>query len=332
MDKISIFNYEAFYLDYLECNLGEEDTALLMEFLKKHPEFRMEEEELPVLQSPSSSLDKDFLSTLKQVDLSTDTITASTVEQFMIASIEGQLNSQKQIELEIYLSVTPAAAKEMELFKKTILPAPTMIFDGKDDLKKKKTIMLWPYLSIAAAAAVIAFFVWIGVRTNVTEAPSYAKKNTPEIKKDERKLEEDPTINRDQFVADQDQTTTLPEKGIVIPDDNKESKGEDAQPRKELDKINDMRTRTAGNLTLAMFNEEPSRITQPSQSPPVQQVRSDYASLGFDQMSNPIKPITKKIAEVTNKEIDFRSAKPTKRNSGGFFLKIGSLEISHKKH
>jgi hypothetical protein len=49
-------------------------------------------------------------------------------------------------------------------------------------------------------------------------------------------------------------------------------------------------------------------------------------------MSNPIKPITKKIAEVTNEEIDFRSAKPSKKNSGGFFLKIGSLEISHKKH
>jgi hypothetical protein len=49
-------------------------------------------------------------------------------------------------------------------------------------------------------------------------------------------------------------------------------------------------------------------------------------------MSNPIQPITSRLGTAIKKEIDFRAAKPSKHTSGGFYLKIGKLEVSHQKH
>jgi hypothetical protein len=43
MERISIFNYEAFYLDYLEGRLNQEDSALLLLFLESHPELIVED-------------------------------------------------------------------------------------------------------------------------------------------------------------------------------------------------------------------------------------------------------------------------------------------------
>ena len=58
----------------------------------------------------------------------------------------------------------------------------------------------------------------------------------------------------------------------------------------------------------------------------------NYVSIAFNDMSNPIQPITQRLGVAIKKEIDFRTAKPTKRSSGGFYLKIGKLEVSHQNH
>ena len=47
-------------------------------------------------------------------------------------------------------------------------------------------------------------------------------------------------------------------------------------------------------------------------------------------MNNPISPITNRLANVVKQEVDFRTAKATEKRSGGFYLKIGKLEISHR--
>ena len=57
---------------------------------------------------------------------------------------------------------------------------------------------------------------------------------------------------------------------------------------------------------------------------------SDYTILGFNDMNNPISPITNRLANVVKQEVDFRTAKATAKRSGGFYLKIGKLEISHR--
>jgi hypothetical protein len=52
----------------------------------------------------------------------------------------------------------------------------------------------------------------------------------------------------------------------------------------------------------------------------------------FQDMNNPIKPITNRLSDVVKQEVDFRMAKATEKTPGGFYLKIGKLEISHRKN
>ncbi|MDP5012056.1 MAG: hypothetical protein NWQ47_12565 [Crocinitomicaceae bacterium] len=62
------------------------------------------------------------------------------------------------------------------------------------------------------------------------------------------------------------------------------------------------------------------------------QSTKDVAYMGFQDMKNPIKPITKRLGDVVKQEVDFRAAKTTSERSGGFYFKIGKLEVSHRKH
>ena len=69
MERISIFNYEAFYLDYLEGNLSQEDNALFLAFLSQHPELKMDEEEIDfLLPIEEVSLTTNFKAGLKAID------------------------------------------------------------------------------------------------------------------------------------------------------------------------------------------------------------------------------------------------------------------------
>ena len=83
--KINIFNYEAYYLDYLEGNISEEDAAVLLDFLDKHPELKMEDEELPVFKEVEVSLcSLDFLKETVDTDPSKEKIKkASSLRPFI---------------------------------------------------------------------------------------------------------------------------------------------------------------------------------------------------------------------------------------------------------
>jgi hypothetical protein len=53
---------------------------------------------------------------------------------------------------------------------------------------------------------------------------------------------------------------------------------------------------------------------------------------GMNEMENPIQPITKQLSHLTKKEIDFKISKPKSKGGKSFYLKIGKLEISRKRH
>jgi hypothetical protein len=91
--------------------------------------------------------------------------------------------------------------------------------------------------------------------------------------------------------------------------------------------------RAPKNIQLAKHDLEILEEASPYVPTKVETIRnSDYASLGFQEMNNPIKPVTSRLGDLVNQEVDFRTAKASEKNSGGFYLKIGKFELSHKKH
>jgi len=201
MERISIFNYEAFYLDYLEGNLSDADTAMLMAFLEEHPECRMEEELLVTLDEPES-FSYQAKNSLKQVDES-DAINLSNVEHFIIADAEGILDKQKQSELHEMVAESPVLQETQSRYKAVYFtPDTSLHFQNKRSLKRRESLVLWPYISVAAAAAAVVALVFLtdfdnsGQATKITPktgTPVFAdndvtapneQKNTSEVKDD----------------------------------------------------------------------------------------------------------------------------------------------------
>lgn len=333
MEHISIFNYEAFYLDFLEGNLNEEETALFLAFMEAHPELKLEDESLFSVEVETSSLDSQFKDSLKQVSFADAPITLSNVEQFLIAETEGQLSSAKLSELEAFVAANPSLRQSQKLYAATHLKADTsIVYTEKEGLKRKKAIVLWPYVSLALAASLTAilFYVYYSgnqllvngptntiVQTDSTEVLPKKESNKEEINLDQLNQHQQPT-NKD-FVALSNPTS----------DQNIQTPIKQDRPT-QIDRLNikGVKTIKSKKTDFEIIERNPADLAVQS----VNNQSADEAYMGFQDMKNPIKPITNRLGDAVKQEVDFRTAKTTSERSGGFYFKIGKLEVSHRKH
>lgn len=333
MERISIFNYEAFYLDYLEGNLSEEDTRMLMEFLETHPECRLETEELLSFEEDSDvALTFANKDALKMVDES-EAITPKNIEHFMIADSEGILPAEKSKELTEAIGTDESLIQTRKRYASVYFePDTSVIYTDKEDLRRSRKIVLWPYVSGAAAAAIIGFVAFFGFNTSnmghvqitldglATEMPDFSFIN-PEINRG-------PETQNGSNGNGESQTYVASSSAFENGTKNKNlsdivSKGPlksktvpgltsfDAKPLLPVTKINsdDLAVRTApGSET----EEEIAKNDAP--------------------MVNPIKPITKYISDKSKTDVEFGNRKATEEKKGGFFIKIGKFELSRNKH
>lgn len=336
MEKISIFNYEAFYLDYLEGNLSDEDTALLLTFLEQHPDLKLEDDHLPLLEEDTAELDLQFKSDLKQIMFNETVINSDNVEQFMIAQAEELLDQKKNSELEAFIAENASLRKSRALYAATrIKPDYSIVFADKEGLKRSRRIGIIPYIAFAAAASVIAFvFIFMqegndpirnNGRTGLADLDSTKqieqRKDTDDI--DNKQV---PNPDEDVFVPGKTFATIAKEKetGIHPP---KEKQNE------ALKNIDQIKLRSPKAFELAHLDQDIIESKKSNSTERSTETRtSDYAQLGFQDMNNPIKPVTNRLGDLVNQEVDFRTAKATQKNSGGFYIKIGKFELSHKKH
>jgi hypothetical protein len=132
--EINKNNYEAFFLDYHEGTLSPEQVAELLLFVEQHPELRMEFESFEnITLDEFESASFDAKDSIKKEII----ITSANVEEYMIRSIEGQLNTLETKELHAYISGKPELLKTFALYNSTILEAAEDIrFEDKDLLKR----------------------------------------------------------------------------------------------------------------------------------------------------------------------------------------------------
>lgn len=325
MERISIFNYEIFYLDYLEGRLSEEDTRMLMEFFEEHPECKLDDPDLPTLDL-NEELTFSGKSDLKQTD-DNEAITIHNADHFMISEAEGLLSNEKKNELDRLVTTNEELTADRKRFAAVYFsPEEDMVFAHKGDLKRKKTIVLWPYVSGAVAAAVIGFIFLTGNGTDSVGPMNFEFGAGP----------------------------TTAEKPIVIPATDLNEVPNDEAPikffnaslttdggskiHKEDRKIMDRIVRKPGQLIKPKMSFDNRKLKPLNVNPlPVEESPTDrpYIAMNEQQiaMENPIEPITSFISKKTKTEVDFgRKKRGSKKEKGGFFFKIGNFEISKNKH
>ena len=154
--KISINNYEAYLIDYMEGRLNDAEIQQLKVFCTlNHIDFEELTEDLPILKSPNDSYDeKEQLFKNKIVPF--DGINENNYEERFIAYQELLLDEEEKREVEDFVEQNRFLIKDLRAYAKCKLePDTNIVFEDKDSLKKTAIVMPL-YAKIAAVAAVIA--------------------------------------------------------------------------------------------------------------------------------------------------------------------------------
>ena len=323
--KINSENYEAFYLDFLEGNLSTEEAALFSDFLNAHPELKLEDESLVYVPASNSEVLEASWKTNLKINAFEDPITLHNIELFLIASVENQLSESKKKELNVFLAANPSYQTELGLYQRSKLQADlTQIYANKNGLKKGGGVIIPMFVRYAAVAASIVLVVSIYLNndqpTKTQLSENQKKESRTENSKGDKKTIENREINSES--AQSNPTNTIfvasfstPEKLPIV--DTRESIHAKIPmknyPKLKKPLLEHTLAETSVNMALEKYN-----IDEP------------VAYVTIDDMKNPIKPITTKLGEVLKQEVDFRTSKAARRTEGGFYIKIGKLEISRK--
>ena len=162
-------NYEAYLLDYFENNLPAGKVAELMVFLQSHPELNVDLEgfEMISLEPDPAVVFQEKNGSKKNVIKPYAFLTEENYEEYFISSAEGELNSEEEKDLEIFIGLNPELKREYELFGLTLLkPDTSVYFPGKQSLKRGAFGTL-PFInrqtlySMVAVAACLALLIGI---------------------------------------------------------------------------------------------------------------------------------------------------------------------------
>ncbi|MBT3242750.1 MAG: hypothetical protein HN352_06340 [Bacteroidetes bacterium] len=155
MEKLNIFNYEVWMIDWKEGKLSPDQEETLLQFLGEHPEIDAltPDSDWPVLMPSNESCpDKS--------DLFKSGMTVPEASEFeiqCIARLEGDMIPAEQVLFDQKLESDPEYASVYEQFTRATLHAEqNIVFEEKDKLKKKTIrIPAFVYGALASAAALI---------------------------------------------------------------------------------------------------------------------------------------------------------------------------------
>lgn len=154
MTVITRYNYEEFFLDYLDGTLSSLQQITLEEFLDKNPDLKLELEEMecPVLSKDSVPMNFE---SLKEIPF------RKNFDDFCIARLEGDLSADNELAFDTFLEKNESFKKEHQSYQKTIFVADNnLVCPDKNKLKRSsRTVAFWWYFSrIGVAASIILLF------------------------------------------------------------------------------------------------------------------------------------------------------------------------------
>lgn len=334
MERISIFNYEAFYLDFLEGNLNEADTLLLMNFLESNPDLKVDMDgEFNSFQEESVVLD-DFSKLMLKSDVEEVLITSENVNYFIVAQTEGILDEEKSSELAFFIKGNSVLEKESKLAGLVLFqPDAEIVFADKASLKQKRRIVvLWPYAAAIAAASVVLFF-WSTMDSTPTSVEPVGSKMSAST--NSRGRNEKGTSASNLKKSNQNENEVSNKNNLTTQAVNEISKNAYEKKVVKESPIDQMKSNPIGPI--ASINEQKlapiGTHHNPLESPTNDQHKeADVLALATTAgMHNPIEPLTKFVSKKTNTEIEFKTTPKVEDERRGFHIKIGKFEISRNK-
>lgn len=186
--QIDLHNYEAFFLDYKEGNLSAAQEKELFAFLEQYPELRAELDAYEAL----------MIEPVEQFEGKENLKKTEFGREALVAYTEGLLTAEEKKELETLAAKNNALAKELNLYKSTVLQADkSIVFPNKIRLKRGGVIVFLQsntaYLRVAAAILLMVGLYFLldrmsrpGEKKNVPEELAAGNPVRPEVENEKK--------------------------------------------------------------------------------------------------------------------------------------------------
>ena len=167
MERINIHNYQAFIVDYYEGSLTAEQQADLLLFIENHPALKDDFENYETVSvTPDNTSFPSKESLLKN-------ITEENIDQYLVASLEGDLPPSARRELEHFLEIRPQFKNDKKLYSLTRLqPDLSVVMENQNRLKRPIPIWKMNRTSSLYYAAAASLVLLIGAYYMLNNGPS----------------------------------------------------------------------------------------------------------------------------------------------------------------
>jgi hypothetical protein len=320
LENINIFNYEAFYLDYLEGNLSFEESELLWAFLNANPQFILEDETLPLLDL-EEAVSFNFKNTLKKTDLIQDEINVENVEEFIVADIEFQLSNEQRNNLNSFLLHHPIWQEEADVYAKTRLSLEHFSFPDKQQLKKRANSKSW---IIYAAAAIFMGVIFMLMPNNGGPELNRNQNSTLVSSKQKTKKSTDLKIENTIVLAKKGEDDAgfkqaLPPDAIVLENNEIIDREIGTLPFKRMAIIDQSNARELITTTIAFNDTKREEV-----------IDRENEIVSYTAFNN-TEPITHELSKIFDRQIELKKIENHDKEREGFFVKFGKFEIYHRK-
>lgn len=348
MEKIDLNNYEAYFLDYMEGSLSAEEKFDLFGFLDQHPELKADlDEDLADMALMPETITFDSKASLK-VDEDSMIITPATVDELMIAAVEGQLLPKQKFTLEKYVSEN-GLGKQYAYYKATLLQPDTRIrYKNKAALKQNtgSVISMTWVTRVASIAAVGVILVMVALNWNdgttigTEQSPAFFAsefKTHQRLNLDRREIANDEVMQTsEQWVAENDQSEPQQDPSPqqeslpinLVPDPNLIV--EDAQDNEsEKEELDVLPVETEIKEDMANQPVDPEKDKVPESELP-ENTTEEYASV--NEMEEPYKLVTNAASNLINRDVSFTREKDKATDDYvAYSFKLGKFEFERKK-
>ncbi|MBP5982446.1 MAG: hypothetical protein KA734_01900 [Fluviicola sp.] len=308
---ITLANYEAFYLDQLEGNLTEEQSAELQCFLLAHPELVVDTDSFHFLENNAQLA--AFEKSLLFLNNPAQPITLEHYTCALIAEQEGILTADQAKQVAKLKLKHP----DLDTTPYPTLVAPKLSHPNKEQLKKQTSrIIPMRWLSIGAVAASIALIVTINSKQTVPvekHKPEKMVANQPirshkkNSGKSQKKLE---AIQPELIKVKSYISCSFPKPVEPVEQEHMHEKPSEEQIILPVNPIENAPTIASTQLNQQKSNSIPHA----------------YSS----ENTNVLALVTSIIATKLNTPIDYKVTKPNEKEKGEIYFKIGRFEFSRK--
>ena len=150
---ISDANKDDYFIGSIENTLNDAEKAFLLSFISQQPGAALE---LDLYRKTISVADNSIAFKNKPALKRVAATGLTEQEHLLVSSTENILSAENKYAFEALLTTEPALQQQFKLYQQTrLVPDATIVFDNKQNLKKKSSNVIPLYYYVAAAASVI---------------------------------------------------------------------------------------------------------------------------------------------------------------------------------